>query len=214
MNCDKNNDARKHLNDWLCDVDANINPLFDETSLEVKTVLERERRVLVRHEDTDKAIIKTVQDGLDQPDWLGFLYIMGHYAGRSSNNDLFCPLYVGKTGKEGRLNAINFNIVNIEGNKSVFARWGHGNDWHIGQLSNSLFTGNQNARHDNWAEELFIRPFYPPVLKQKIHLAIISWYDGVHQSPNGTTPLNLRDLERELIKLSRKCNPRLLNKQG
>ena len=220
MNCYKNNDACKHLNDWLNGINVNINPLFDETNLVVKTKIignkRKKRKVLIRHKDTDDAIIKTVKDGLNDTtnNWRGFVYIMGCYEGGSPNNEHFCPLYVGITRKEGRTKLTSTNIVNIERKNSAFARWGHGNYWHIGQLSNSLFTDDTKARHDNWAVELFKNPIEQVVLKQKIYLAIISWYDGSQKSPNGTTPISLIDLERELIKLSRKCNPRLLNCQG
>jgi alpha-tubulin suppressor-like RCC1 family protein len=46
----------------------------------------------------------------------------------------FHPLYVGKAEKKGVTKPISANIRNIRRNKHMFARWGNGLDYHIGDL--------------------------------------------------------------------------------
>ena len=210
--CEERNQYRELFSRWITDNSDIIEPTFEEDDRQekrVKTLQLRERNILCIDKELKNAIIKVVKGNINDEKWQGFLYIMGKYIKENNEKKIFFPLYVGKTAKIGTRKPISSNIENIETNNSRFARWGHGNYWHIGQLSNSLFNRTQESRHDNWAKELFCRPLESAVLKKKVYLAIISWYVNC-QSPSCLHKC-LCHLELEMIKLAKRANRDLLN---
>jgi hypothetical protein len=201
------------FNQWLNYSGAQIAPIFDEDDLNVRVMEVRRsrRRVLCTSQEFKEAIINTVEANISNSKWEGFLYIMCKK--HRDNPALHYPLYVGKTEKKGKKKKLSSNIVPIRTNKSAFARWGYGNYWHIGQLSNSLFTNAVKGRHDNWAEELFETRNSQPKLKSHIYLAIINWYTCKSINPDGIYVPLYPALETKIIQISKQINPNLLNKQ-
>ncbi len=201
------------LNDWMHASRAIIAPIFDEDDLAVKTKPVRNRQVLCISDNLKETIISVVDNNIGSSDWQGFLYIMcKKYLDK--DREFYFPLYVGKTEKEGRKHPISSNLLNIRNNTAAFARWGNGNYWHIGQLSNSLFNQSSGGRHDNWAEELFKKPYQPPILKMPIYLVIINWHMGISINLYGSNVPLHPNLESEIIQFSKQINPNLLNKKG
>ena len=104
--------------------------LFDTNdSLKVRThhVGRSQRELLCRSREMETSIIELVEKGLNEPNWLGVLYMMGW-----GPKERFRPLYIGKAAKCGKKpGVIRANLKNIRGNKAKFARWGDGVKYHI-----------------------------------------------------------------------------------
>lgn len=186
-------------------------PLFSEKELLVETFKYGCRKLLKRSEKFDECVINIVENGLENEDWKGFIYIMNwdHYSE-------IVPLYIGKTEKKGTRNTINSNLVNIRKNQDKFARWGYGLDYHIGGLSHAIFGElaykQIEPRYKRWANLLFSE-LNPPVLKEKAYVSIISWYEGM-QGPSGILK-SVPTVEKELITLvGSKGSNVFLNKDG
>jgi hypothetical protein len=89
------------------------------------------------------------------------------------------PLYIGKANKFGRTpGTVSANLVNLQTDKSKFARWGDGNAYHIGDLSQALFgwAGYQQpqAKYQRWVEMLFQDPV-ALVLWEPVQLVLVPW---------------------------------------
>ena len=187
-------------------------PLFDAgPALEVRTqvVGRNERRLLRRSAEMEAAMIDLVQDGLNDPRWIGLLYIMAW----GTPGDVE-QLYVGMTRKDGQKHPISGNIRRLDKDKSKFARWGDGNAYHIGDLSQALFRFKAykgvEPKYEAWASTLFARRD-PPVLKQRVMLCIVPWYVD-SETPSGVTATVLQ-AEKECIDLATvETQGRLLNK--
>lgn len=159
----------------------------------------------------ENAIVNIVAQGLNRDDWEGLLYVMGW-------GDLpsFRPLYVGKAGKRGVKNPISANIKNIATDKSKFARWGDGLDYHIGDLSHSLFQWSAyrppQEKYEKWAEMLFVDRALLR-LREKVNLVLIPWYSA-SIGPSGNH-LTLEEAESEAIAVAAsEFKETLLNHKG
>jgi hypothetical protein len=159
----------------------------------------------------EKMMISLVEAGLTKSDFQGILYIMGYKRGGA-----FVPLYVGKAERKGVKNVLSENLRNIRKNRHCFARWGDGLDYHIGDLSHTLFefTGYRKStkKYARWAEALFAQK-NPPVLKELTFIVFVPWYDCMV----GLSGLkcSLPAVEKEIIAVaSATCGDLLLNKDG
>jgi hypothetical protein len=199
------------LNEWLMLRQPQIFPIFQVEDQCVEILNVRKRKVLAIDSKLRNGIIHVIENNLPNNSWQGFLYIMARIDNNESESSVF-PLYVGKTGKTGIKNGTSANILNIRTNTSQFARWGHGDYWHIGQLSNSVFDQSKNltCRHDQWAKELF-ETYNPPILKGIVHLVIINWFDNMTNLQGQIS--DLLSIEHCIIALARKGNPKLLNRK-
>ena len=190
------------LRNWLASVPHTIVPLFDTMNgKQVNTHLvgKSQRRLLRRNSQMEEAIIREVENGLDNDDWRGLLYIMG----RGDVAGCFSPLYVGKAGRVGTKNELSENLRNIRGNKHKFARWGDGVAYHIGDLSHVLFRWEAyrkpTQKFEAWADMLFENRD-PPILRTPIYLALIPWLEA-STTPSGRNR-TLEEAEEEVIDLS------------
>lgn len=183
--------------------------LYVETN--IKLVSSKPRRLLKRIENMEKSIIEIIENGLEQESWEGILYIVG-----TDELSQFKPLYIGKTERRGVNHPVSTNIKNISKNKHMFARWGDGLDYHIGDLSHSLFNfeayRKPTKKYKRWANSMF-KSFDPPVLKDSVFLYLAPWFsDSV--APSGFIT-SLPAAEKEVIALaSEHFRESLLNIDG
>ena len=186
-------------------------PLFDTTDdLDVRTHVKgrRQRRLLRRHPAMEDAMIEVVESGLSDPTWRGLLYVMAWGTEKEVR-----PLYIGMARREGRSRPLSSNLVNLGGDRSKFARWGDGNAYHIGDLSQALFKfasyKKVEAKYRSWAATLFEQRT-PPRLLQPVMLLLIPWFDD-SRAPSGKR-LSVKQVETELIELATaETDGRLLN---
>jgi hypothetical protein len=165
------------LIDWLWTIPGHrLVPLFDTHDgliVQTKESGPQKRRLLCRSPEMEAAVIDLVEAGLMQEGWHGLLYVMGWGPGSD-----FRPLYVGKAERKGVRHAISANLANIRKNRHMFARWGDGLDYHIGDLSQVLFgfTGYREPRrkYQRWATTMF-ETFDPPRLRQLVRSI---WHPG------------------------------------
>ena len=187
---------------------ASSAPLFAEEDGRVLVLPREEKRLLQRHPDFEALMIRTVEDGLKQDDWLGFVYVM-HWPDGAG----IVPLYIGMARREGRKHPLSANIANIRTNKNKFGRWGDGRAYHIGDLSHALFEFESykgvDPRYVRWIERLFTDP-QSLVLRRPVRIALVSWHAG-DIGPHGRQ-VNVRTLEQQLILLAQSHHSdRLLN---
>jgi hypothetical protein len=176
-------------------------PLFaTDASLVVETKLSgpQERRLLCRSAMMEQAVIEMVEEGLKNPLWQGLLYVMGWGEGAG-----FRPLYVGKAERKGVRNDLSANLSNIRSNCHMFARWGDGVAYHVGDLSQALFEfkayRSATKKYKGWAARLF-QTFDPPRLLEVVTLYLAPWVDG-HEGPSGLAG-SLPAVEKEVIALA------------
>ncbi len=190
------------LRDWIAKQPARRAPLFqtsEDLSVHTHPYGKDQRPVVTRHPRMEEAIIEEVESGLSKSNWRGFLYIMGW----GGDVHRFTPLYVGMSSRKGKTRDLNANLENIRGSKGKFARWGDGNEYHIGDLSRSLFRwkGHKEPvqKYDKWAEMLF-QDQARLQLRERTYLYIIPWLDG-SVTPSGRE-CSLKEAEAELIELA------------
>jgi hypothetical protein len=195
------------LDDWFEEhVKGKSVPLLREGSSAVSTITRRGRMTLERHPAFTELMVRTVEEGLMTDSWVGLVYIM-HWL----REGMIYPLYIGKAERRGVSQDLSFNITNIRKNDHAFGRWGYGLAYHLGDLSHAMFGGkaykNPSAKYRRWAETLFTG-FDPPVLREPLFLAIISWHKGM-KGPSrleGSVP----SVEKELIALASAEYPDIL----
>lgn len=144
-------------------------------------------------------MVDVVTTGLEDSNWRGVLYIMGWGTGPD-----FRPLYVGMARRWGRTpGRVSANLAGLDRNRSKFARWGDGNAYHIGDLSQALFGWeaykSAGQKYDRWAEVLF-EDRQIPRLRSATSLAIIPWYAS-SCSPDGSSD-SLEVAEAKVIDLA------------
>jgi hypothetical protein len=191
-----------NLVEWLLAVPGHrLVPLFDtDAALLVQTRLSgpEQRRLLKRSPEMEEAVISLVEAGLLDEQWQGLLYVMGWGAGKN-----FRPLYVGKAERWGVRNAMSVNLANIRSNTHLFARWGDGLAYHIGDLSHALFRFRAyrapTRKYARWAATLFATT-EPPRLKEPVSLYLAPWRDGT-VGPSGLAG-SLAAGEKEVIALA------------
>jgi hypothetical protein len=203
------------LIEWLPTVrDHEFVTLFDtDDRLLVRTKLhgKDKHKLLRRSAVMEKAVIECVENGLEEDDWQGLLYVMGWGTGPT-----FRPLYVGKAERKGRQASLSGNLKGIRNNTNKFARWGDGLDYHIGDLSHAMFgfTGYRppQKKYQRWASVLF-GTNDPPRLKEHVALYIAPWKDGFI-GPSGFA-VSLPVVEKQVISLaSVQFKDSLLNRDG
>jgi hypothetical protein len=200
------------LEEWLeSNIGGNTAPLFAERDLVVETFMHNSMRKLKRSDEFDALMIRTVEEGFQKETWEGFIYVM-HWLRFGK----VAPLYVGKAERRGVNKPLSFNVDNIRKNQHAFGRWGYGLAYHIGDLSHAMFEEQAYKRpgrkYKKWAEVLFNR-FDPPVLREKVYVAIISWERGMR----GPSELigSVASVEKEIISLaSAMPDTNLLNVDG
>ena len=206
-----------NLIDWLQKIpDHKFSPLFDtEDGLAVKTFVKPSKNgdmcLLCRHPEMENNMIDVIETGLETANWVGIIYIMG--IGKFPD---FIPLYIGKADRKGVKHPLSGNIKNIRGNKSKFARWGDGLDYHIGDLSHAMFGfeayRKPTKKYGKWAETLFVQK-NQPVLKEKVYFYVMPWYEN----SKGLSSLisSLPAVEKEIIAIaSEQFKNHILNVDG
>lgn len=189
-------------------------PLFaTDRSLVVETKLSgpEERRLLRRSAKMEEAVIEMVEEGLKNPLWQGLLYVMGWGEGAT-----FRPLYVGKAERAGVKHPLSVNLANIRTNRHMFARWGDGVAYHIGDLSQALFGWKAylppSKKYKRWVSVLFVSAD-PPRLREVVTLYLAPWVEG-NRGASGLT-WSLPAVEKEVIALaSVQFGDSLLNVDG
>ena len=192
------------LRKWLADTPHQLVPLFDTDGLCARThVLGKgQRRILRRHAEMEAAVIDVVESGLKGPEFTGLIYLMGWGA----TVDRFMPLYVGKAGRAGKKHPLSHNIVKLRTDKSKFARWGDGTDYHIGDLSQALFGWSAyreaTDKYKRWAEMLFVNPANPeqPTLREEAYLILVPWLT-TSTKPDGKSA-TVEEAEETIIDLA------------
>lgn len=192
------------LREWLSRTPHRLVPLFDTDGQNVRTHLvgASQRRMVRRHSEMEATVVELVESGLAQAGFQGLLYIMGWGA----TVQRFMPLYVGKAARAGKKHALSQNMVNLRGDKRKFARWGDGNAYHIGDLSQVLFGWpaykEPDEKYRRWAQMLFLDASKAevPKLREEVYLALVPWL------VSSTTPSDKRatveEAEEELIDLA------------
>jgi hypothetical protein len=177
---------------------GNTAPLFAEHHLMVETFSHNAMRKLKRSDAFDALMIRTVEEGLQNASWEGFLYLM-HWL-RSGQ---VVPLYVGKAERRGVKRPLSFNIAQIRKNQHAFGRWGYGLAYHMGDLSHAMFREPAyklpSRKYRQWAEVLFTS-FDPPVLKEPVYVTLMSWERGM-RGPSGLIG-SVASVEKEIISLA------------
>lgn len=154
-------------------------PLFQTTEeLVVQTrVRGAGKRLLCRSPEMEQAIVDTVAAGLGDPSWRGLIYVMAW-----GTRDKLRPLYIGKAGRYGKTpGQLSANLAKLATDRSKFARWGDGNAYHIGDLSQALFGWRAykpaGQKYERWAEMLF-SDRERPLLREPTCLMVVPWYQG------------------------------------
>jgi hypothetical protein len=134
--------------------------------------------------------------------------------------DHIIPLYIGKTetfGKgDGNLSA---NLLNIQTDRSKFARWGHNYAYHIGDLSACVLPGHSQdkvtKKYSEWAKTLFTEPSSAePVLRRQVYFWCKAWNPAHVGIWEELGPTSLAFLEYLLIGVAGRMSPHLLNREG
>lgn len=205
----------KDLRDWLWENSGyRLVTLFDTDDclvVRTKEIGKDKKRILCRARIMEQAMIEMVESGLINEKWHGLLYVMGFGIETS-----FRPLYVGKAEKRGVKHELSGNLVNIRNNQGKFARWGDCLDFHIGDLSQTLFRfqGYRGPRlkYQRWADRLFLE-LDPPKLREPVSLYLAPWLDD-SVGPSGLSA-SLPAAEKEVIALASLAFPdTLLNVDG
>ena len=190
-----------NLREWLAKLPEHcLVPLFHmEDDITVATqITANHRRLLLRHPLMEEAIITVVEQGLNDSEWEGLLFIMG-----KGELPAFTPIYIGKTERRGVKHPISENIKNLRKSKHKFARWGDGLDYHMGDLSHAMFEFEAyrlpTKKYKRWAQELF-RSYDPPILKETINFYVVPWYKN-SKGPSGLV-CSLPAAEKEVIALA------------
>jgi hypothetical protein len=190
------------LVEWLQAVPGHrFVPLFaTDPSQVVETKLSgpEKRRLLRRSPEMEQTVIDMVEEGLTNLLWHGVLYVMGWGEGAG-----FRPLYVGKAERAGVKHPLSVNLANIKTNRHMFARWGDGVAYHIGDLSQALFGWKAYLppakKYKRWVSVLFVST-EPPRLREAVTLYLAPWVEG-NKGPSGLAG-SLPAVEKEVIALA------------
>lgn len=178
-------------------------------SLGNSTVLKRSKAISERIRREGKQCVHRngVKDGES-----GILYILYQIASDTdtpSPEDII-PRYIGKGEAYGKKNELSANFEEIAKDRSAtrsFARWGDGNYWHVGELSQTVF--GKDSKKLSWASELFKQG--TTQLKQQTYLWVRAWSINDYPGPYGY-PAYLAEVEPLLVGLAYEAYPgKLLN---
>ena len=190
-----NGSVREWLQKAFCPAPDDAIPLFEPSNddpLVAQLFCFRQRQKTFRRcARMESRVRELASQVVGNPSYDGVLYLMFHL-GDESRVD---PLYIGIAGWRNRKGdgvSANFKGVADGGNNSQFMRWGYGNYWHIGQLSDAAFYSAKS--HSNWVPRLFEAA---PRLHQTVYWQGIPWpSDGVNWEG---IPRSLHQIERDLI---------------
>jgi hypothetical protein len=206
------------LQDIRDPTEADPIPLFDtDEDLRVRTTPET---ILKRSEAINERIRRegnrcVTPDGIPPncPD--GLLYVMYQLAPGSGDPEPtnIIPRYIGKAEAHGKKNELSANFTEIARDRdrtASFARWGDGDYWHVGELSNTVF--GREEKKLAWASELFEQG--TPRLNQQTYLWVRAWDPKEYRGPYGFDAY-LAEAEPLLIGLAQDAYPdTLLNYSG
>lgn len=185
---------------WLSDQPGTFfSPLFDSTAdLMIQSHVRNGKELLRRSSEMERAIIDLIEAGLKRDDWCGLLYVMCW-----GTSEEVRPLYIGKANRRGRKANVSANIRDIRRNRHKFARWGDGLDYHIGDLSHTLFRFDAyrepTEKYSRWADMLFVHRC-PPRLREKTSLLLIPWFESSQGIGGGY--VDLETAEDQLIEVA------------
>jgi hypothetical protein len=196
-------------------------PLFDTDDrgvvrLNHHDVLRRSDAIDERIRREGKRCVHSAEVNQDGPD--GLLYVMYQLAdGSGSHGEIdatdIIPRYIGKAEAYGKKNELSANFEEIAKDRDAtrsFARWGDGNYWHVGELSNTV--DGTGSKKTAWAAELFEQGTRR--LKRPLYLWIRAWEPYRYPGPYGY-PSYLAEVEPLLIGLAYDAYPaQLLNHEG
>ena len=180
----------------------------------IRDVLKRSSAMEALVEEECDKLVKDWQDGAKRYD--GLIYLMY----KLSPDREVVPLYIGKTETSGKRVNLSANIKGLKTDKSKFARWGDGHQYHIGDLSAATLPNYPDnkiqPKYVKWAQELFSdTPNSTPILKTPVYFWAKAW------SPNDVSiwrefsPTRLTFLEYQLIGVASTLFPDdLLNEEG
>ncbi|WP_436909035.1 GIY-YIG nuclease family protein [Halosimplex marinum] len=194
-------------------------PLFD-TAPDGETVHVTADEVLARSPQIEQRIRTVATQCLDGGtpigrDREGLLYLMYQIQEGAEPSDpaAIDPLYLGKAEMWGKQKDLSTNFDEFRPNHTgtrMFARWGDGPDWHIGQLSAAVRTGEEG--HVHWADALFEPESRR--LRDPTYLWVHVWDRDDDVGPYGDS-VSLPVVEAQLIALAYDVAPTtLLNKDG
>jgi hypothetical protein len=145
----------------------------------------------------------------------GLLYVMYQLTSGSHDPEStdIIPRYIGKAEAYGKKNELSANFTEIAYDRdrtASFARWGDGNYWHIGELSNTVF--GREEKKLAWTSELFEQG--TRTLKHETYLWVRAWDPDEYRGPYGFDAY-LAEAEPLLIGLAQDAYPNsLLNYSG
>lgn len=205
---------------------ASPTPLFltDETGVvETYSHGRDDRPILQRHPEMESLLAtegrKVVTDWEDDGEtYEGIIYLM-----YTLDKQELIPRYIGKAGKYGHDGkSLSNNLKNIRRNRTKFARWGSGYDYHIGELSNAVLNHHADEqcntdssapeKYQEWATELFVED--TKTLCEPVYFWARAWRAD-DTGPFYDFETKLEALEYYLISLAGSLYPkRLLNTEG
>jgi hypothetical protein len=174
-----------NLQDWLRAVfapnDRHID-LFNAESNNRRIVTtishgSRQVRVFERHPDMTARIRRLAAVVQNSDNHCGVLYCMY----KLDENRHMVPRYFGIANwrrKDCQGMSANYHGVANSGGNAHFVRWGYGDYWHIGRLSNAALRGG--SAHAHWVPDLFAYnpplPLTPPFcLNEPVYWAGVPW---------------------------------------
>ena len=199
-------------------------PLFATAGLCVRTkqVGKTYIRNVLERSTVMEALVETECDKLIA-DWHtgkrsydGLIYLMY----KLSSYRKVVPLYIGKTETSGKKANLSINIKRLKTDKSKFARWGDGHQYHIGDLSAATLPNYPESKiqpkYVKWAQELFTEtPSCNPILKTPVYFWAKAWSPNDVSIWSEFSPTRLTFLEYQLIGVASTLFPNdLLNEEG
>ena len=154
----------------------------------VRNVLERSSAMEALIVTECDKLIDDWQRGTNRYD--GLIYMMY----KCSLDGEVIPLYVGKTETVGkRKSNLSINIKGLKTDKSKFARWGDGHQYHIGDLSAAVLPNYPDnkiqPKYVNWADALFTDAMQlKPQLKVPVYFWAKAWSPSPHNKPRTLAP--------------------------
>lgn len=135
---------------------------------------------------------------------------MYQLAGDGTDPSDIVPRYIGKAEAYGKQNEQSSNFEEIAKDRDAtraFARWGDGDYWHTGELSNTVF--GRGDKKLSWASELFEQGTH--TLQAQTCLWVRAWDSETCPGPYSYSA-TLAEVEPLLVGLAYAANPeQLLN---
>jgi len=180
----------------------------------IRNVLERSSAMEALVEEECDKLVKDWHEGTNRFD--GLIYLMY----KLSPDCEVVPLYIGKTETSGKKANLSINIKGLKTDKSKFARWGDGHQYHIGDLSAATLPNYPESKiqpkYLKWSQELFTKtPSISPTLKTPVYFWAKAWSPTDVSIWKEFSPTRLTFLEYQLIGVASTLFPNdLLNDEG